>query len=334
MSEGEVVDPYSMKDANLTILRAVLVVPTLIGCLMMCISIPQVPLINHEVAVMFITAAIPCCCLQIYISLTRIEGEENIHGGGWLFATRGDQQWFVQNLFGWLGCLGHCLMINRYSGFIAATVIFIVALVLWPLLWATQRKRELMLHGKRPGCQLERESLTAEVATTLATMFFSYYNVFQAWGCVGTEYTTPDECASSVFSQLLVISEVSLLSIMEFITVRGGFYTQFDIMTFQVETIDLVIMGLCGLTILIGVFVFSTSNVDSLYYHIGGQGLTTMGTAIFGAHSGLWLIIAFLCRVSDHWRQIGDDEGNVSVGMRNDDEGQQEEVMLVPTTAA
>lgn len=55
-------DPYLMKDANLTILRAVLVVPTLIGCLMMCISIPQVPLINHEVAVMFITAAIPCCC--------------------------------------------------------------------------------------------------------------------------------------------------------------------------------------------------------------------------------------------------------------------------------
>lgn len=284
---------------------------------------------------MFMTAGVPCCCLQIYVSLERIEGDRINK----LFATRGDQQWFVQNLFSWIGCLMHCVFINGFFGFVYATVIFLVMLCLWPLLWAAQQRREQMLRGKPPGCQLEEDDIVAEVGKTAATLFFSYYNVFQAWGCVGSSYHTPTECTSPIFAQLMVVSEVSLLSIMEFIAVRGGYYSYFEVMTFQVDNVDLTIMALCALTILLGTFVFSTSNVDGLYYEEkddGSNGLTLVGTSIFLSHTVLWLVITSLCRVSHHRRKIEEAENGDS-GDRGEEDAEaarQEEVMLVPTTKA
>lgn len=328
--DAVMVEGYA-RDDKYSILRGLLLLPTILGSVFMIISVPQVAWINHLVGFMFIVASIPCCCLQIYISLERIEGE-NLKT---LMASRGDQQWFLQNLFLWIGCLSHCILIDSYLGFVYASLIFLVMMLMWQLLWIAQRKREALFSGKAPGSHEEREDLVAEIGKVSAIMFFSYYNVFHAWGCVGSSYDTPKECVGVVFAQLVVVFQVSLLSIVEFITVRGGYYSYFDVFTFQVDTVDVFIMALVALTVLCAVFIFSTSNIENLYYAPatdGGMTLTPFASYMVIAVVVIWVFIVVLCRLSDRWRQTREhreEDQRQRLSNDADNEEEQREVMLV-----
>ena len=112
-------------------LRLLLLVPSLIGECLVVLSIPQLSLFCHEVAMMILGGSLPCAALQVYISP---------HETGVAEAKRRWPKLSELHLYGivfflWFGCLAHCASIDSYMGMFTATIISAVVLGFNKLLW-------------------------------------------------------------------------------------------------------------------------------------------------------------------------------------------------------
>ena len=206
-------------------LRLLLLVPSLIGECLVVLSIPQLSLFCHEVAMMILGGSLPCAALQVYISP---------HETGVAEAKRRWPKLSELHLYGivfflWFGCLAHCASIDSYMGMFTATIISAVVLGFNKLLWQASESRGMSggAGTSDSDCQVENnhdhehehdqemKDVMGAAVVLGATMLFALNAIFESVGCVGLSYHLPASCANLVMANLIVVIQAALSSILE-----------------------------------------------------------------------------------------------------------------------
>jgi hypothetical protein len=300
-------------------LRFVLLTPTLISWALLVLSVPELAIFNHEAAVMWVAAALPCAALQIYIAPrlataaapTAAAAKAGVEPPRMATGAEGGRtrarncalakvQLLGTAAFLWVCCLEHCMSIQSYSGMGAATVIVCVIAGFEPLLWAAQRKRAHGLHGGAAGGAVVLDDVENACRHIGAYLLFIFFNVFEACGCVALAYEVPLRCANSAMANLFVVVEVSFVAVLEFAAIRSGLADYRQLITLQLGARKLLIVSLVMLTIFMTSFAFAARGVLKLY-EVDGMAKETKGFSSFGrafniAFSFAWLAIVLLCR--------------------------------------
>jgi hypothetical protein len=178
-------------------LRLLLLVPSLIGECLVVLSIPQLSLFCHEVAMMILGGSLPCAALQVYISP---------HETGVAEAKRRWPKLSELHLYGivfflWFGCLAHCASIDSYMGMFTATIISAVVLGFNKLLWQASESRGMSggAGTSDSDCQVEN----------------NHDHDHEHDQEMKDSYHLPASCANLVMANLIVVIQAALSSILE-----------------------------------------------------------------------------------------------------------------------
>ena len=275
-------------------LRAVLLVPMLLGGVLMVITMPQVAALNHEVAVQVIIGSLPLAALQVYLAPR--DNARSAYGG----LALADTHLLGLCFFYAVGCAAHCASIRSFWGIVNMVFLCTCIVALRPLLWASQRHRAARLRDKSVGSPAEVEDALHAVGKVGAAIFFMYYNIFESMGCIGLKYKAPRECVDAQFANLVVVTEVALVCAVEFAVVQSGLVTYHQLITLQLGRNQAIIALLLLLTVLATVFVFASRGAVT-FYEIdektqAADGFNDTARLFVSSYLLTWLAIVVLCR--------------------------------------